>query len=162
VNHRILFLLSAAAALTAGDAVPGATAAEWLANPEEAARKAGATAEHLEGMGAGFWAAMTGAAVTGLAVLKWATPLISRIVPVWGPMVEGVANLAWGIAATKHQKEADKALEMTHQAAAQLAPILLAVRSLPPGTLPDHVQQLLGVPIVRAAIDHVVSESQKA
>ena len=146
----------------ASEAIPGATAADWLADPADAAKRAGATADHLASFGAGWWAAVSGAALTGLAVLKWATPLIARIVPVWGPIVEGVANLAWGIAATPNQKAADKALATTQQATEHLAPILRAVRELPPGTLPDHVQQLLGVPIVNAAIDHLLTESQKA
>lgn len=158
----ILALVAVATGAIAHEAIPGATAADWATNPVEAAKKAGATAKELEGLGWGTWAAIFTGALTVLGFAKKYAPLISKLIPVYGPMIEGVANLAWLITATPEQKAADKAAAITHQAAGEIAPILAAVRALPPGTLPEHVQQLLGVPIVSAAIDRVITESAKA
>lgn len=145
--------------LVAHEAVPGATAGHWLADPVDAAKKAGATAKELEAYGVGFWVAAATIALTVLGLAKRYAPVISRLVPVWGPMIEMVANGLWAVASTAQQKQADRAAALTHRA---IAPILLAVRDLPPGTLPDHVQQMMHTPIVRAAIDLLVSESQGA
>lgn len=152
---RAIALLLLPVYLLAETAVPGATAADWLADPEAAAKAAGATAKHLEGMGAGAWAAISAAALVALAVMKTATPIISRLVPVWGPMVEGLANAAWAMAATKDQKAADAAAQTAKEAAAYLVVIANAARSLPAGTLPDHIQQMVHSPIVSASIEQL-------
>lgn len=102
----------------------------------------------------GWIAALSGAGVAALGLLRVVAPLI----PGGGPLVKMAADLAWSVMSTRDQKAADKAAALSQQAAAHVAPILDAVRALPPGTLPPHVQQLLDVPMVRAAIDHMAAQ----
>lgn len=101
----------------------------------------------------GLIAFLSGAGVAALGLLRVVAPLI----PGGGPLVKMAADLAWTVMAHKDQKAADAAAAMTHQAATHIAPILDAVRTLPPGTLPPHVQQMLDIPMVRAAIDHIAA-----
>lgn len=101
----------------------------------------------------GFCAAAGGIGVAALGLFRVVAPFI----PGGGPLLKTAADLAWRFLATKDQKATDAAAAMTHQAASHIAPILDAVRALPPGTLPPHVQQMLDVPMVRAALDHVAA-----
>lgn len=102
----------------------------------------------------GFWAAAGGLGVTALALLRVVAPMI----PGGGPLVKLAADAAWSVMATKDQKAADSTAITLANAASHVAPILDAVRSLPPGTLPNHVQQLLDVPIVRSAVEHIAKQ----
>lgn len=149
----LLWLIGVGASLAAGEAIPGATAIDWLTNPEDAGRRAGETADHLTDL-----LTKGGIGAVALAVLwgakRWA-PLVSRIVPFWGPLIELVANGAWAVAATPDQKAADRAKDIATDAAATVAPVLLALRQIPPQELPEHLRDLLARPIVRAAIDHL-------
>lgn len=163
IRLALLFLLGCLiGVLWSAEAIPGATAEQWLSNADAARKGADKSAEDLTALGTGAWAAIAAGAITLLGVVKAATPIIARVVPVWGPLVEGVANLAWHVAATPKQKEADRSLELIKQASGYLAPALDALRSLPPGTLPEHVQQTLNLPIVRAALDHLNTQNERA
>jgi hypothetical protein len=106
----------------------------------------------------GWVAALGGAGVAAIGLLRLAAPLI----PGGGPILKMAADFAWTFLTTKDQKKADAAAATTLKAAVNLSAILASVRDLPPGTLPDHVQQLLAVPLVQAAIDHIAAEAQKA
>jgi hypothetical protein len=149
---RVFCLLAAVAFIAAQEAIPGATAAEWLNDPEAAAKAAGAAAKALEDS-TGFWAAVSGGTLAALAFLRLATPTIARIIPVWGPIVEGVANFAWNTMATKNQKQADQAAAVAHQAADKLVDLAEAVRLLPPGSLPPSIEHIAHSAVVTTAID---------
>jgi len=146
--------------LSAIEATPGATSADWLANPEEAAKRAGATAKELDGLSAGVWAALATGTLAALAMAKRFAPLISRLVPVYGPMIEGLANMAWTVAATTDQKAAERARDLVASAAHETAPILVALRAIPPEDLPPAIREMLSRPIVRSAIDHLANGGQ--
>lgn len=154
--RRILVLLGIA---TAGVAVeiahPGATAADWIADPETAARRAGETAEKLNGLGTGALAAIAAAALTVLGLAKRFAPIISRVIPVWGPLIEGTANVLWEVTATKDQKAADRARDLAADAAVTIGPVIDALRTIPLQDLPEPVRLALSSPIVIAALDHL-------
>ena len=99
----------------------------------------------------GFLAALGGAGVVALGLLRVVAPLI----PGGGPIVKVVADMAWSAMAHKDQKKADAAAASAHQASAYLVDIVLAAQRLPPGTLPEHIEQLLAAPIVNSAIEHL-------
>ncbi len=157
IRLLVLFLVGCAiGTLFGSEAIPGATAAQWAADPEAAAKAAGTVAAKTSEYGVGFWVAAGTILLTILGAAKKYAPLISRFVPVWGPMIEGAANILWSVASTKDQKEADATLALAQKAAStHLVPILTMVQALPAGTLPDHIQQYLNSPIVRAALDQL-------
>jgi hypothetical protein len=99
MTWRIVFLCAfAGVAVAAEIARPGATAADWLANAEAAAKAAGATAKTLDGIGAVAWGAIGVAALGALRILA---PLI----PGGGPLVKMAADAAWAMMAHKDQGE---------------------------------------------------------
>jgi len=144
--------------LFAGEAIPGATFEQWLADPEAAAKAAGAVADKLESFGAGTLATI--AAVLGFIAIK-AAPIIRKAIPIYGPMISAGIDALWKLCATKDQRAKDKASELSHAALSQIGPIIAAIRQLPPGTLPDHAQQLLNIPIIKAALDHIEAEGKQ-
>ena len=139
-------------------AVAGVNSADWPAPTWTLERITAAPVEYAQSAPPeparwGFWAAAGGIGVAALGILRVIAPMI----PGGGPIVKMAADLVWNVMATRDQKATDAAAAMTHQAASHIAPILDAVRALPPGTLPPHVQQMLDVPMVRAALDHVAA-----
>jgi hypothetical protein len=126
-------------------------AAEWTKERIKADVKGYAESAPPEPARWGFWAAVGGAGVAALGLLRIVAPLI----PGGGPIVKMAADFAWTVMSTKDQKAADQAAAMAQQAAQHVGPILDAIKTLPPGTLPAHVQQMLDVPIVRAAVEHL-------
>lgn len=159
MRYIYLFILMAVTYLGFGaEAAPGATADQWLADPEAAAKAAGAVAKKLEGMSAGTLATI------GLAVLAGArmvAPIISRVIPGYGALFEGAANMLWNFTATKNQKQADDVMAASHKAVEHIAPIISAIKELPPGTLPDRIQGYIDAPIVKAALDHIEEIAKK-
>ena len=141
--------------LFGAEAVPGATAEQWLSDPESAAKAAGATADKLIGMNTGLMAAIGAGAMTVLYAAKALAPAISRFIPVYGALFESVANAGWGMLATKDQKKADEIKEASHNVVSHIAPAVVALRALSPGTLPKEIEDYLSTPIVRAALEHV-------
>lgn len=116
--RRVAFLCALAGCAVAAEiARPGATAADWLANPEAAARAAGKTAEALNGLGPGAWTVIT---IAALAALRMVAPFI----PGGGPVVKLAADVVWSLMAHKDQKAADQpqaALWAALQVATRLA-----------------------------------------
>jgi hypothetical protein len=155
-TRRVIVLLAIASAGIAVEiARPGATAADWIANPEEAARRAGETAERLEGLGTGAWAAIGTAALMVLGLAKRFAPIISRVIPVWGPLIEGTANVLWEVTATKDQKAADRARDLAADAVIAAGPVIDALRAIPMKDLPEPIREALTSPLVIAALDHL-------
>jgi hypothetical protein len=156
MTWRIVFLCAfAGVAVAAEIARPGATAADWLANAEAAAKAAGATAKTLDGIGAVAWGAIGVAALGALRVLA---PLI----PGGGPLVKMAADAVWAMMAHKDQKAADDAAAVLSRAVAQAAPVLDALRSLPPGSLPPDILRLLDSPITVQALNHLADRTAVA
>ena len=63
--------------------------------------------------------------------------------------------MAWSVMAHGDQKKADAAAQTARQAATYLIDIVLAAQRLPPGTMPENIEQLLAAPIVNSAIEHL-------
>ena len=99
----------------------------------------------------GFLAVLGGAGVAALGLLRVVAPLI----PGGGPIVKVVADMAWSVMAHGDQKKADAAAQTARQAATYLIDIVLAAQRLPPGTMPENIEQLLAAPIVNSAIEHL-------
>lgn len=153
--RRVLFLCAVAACATAAEiARPGATAADWLANPEAAAKAAGSTAKALESIGTGTLVAM---GVAALGILRVVAPLI----PGCGPLVKLAADAVWAVMAHKDQKEADAAAEVLTGAVATAAPVLDALRAQPPAELPPEIRALLDSPILVQAVHYLAEQKAR-
>ncbi len=68
----------------------------------------------------GWIAALSGAGVAALGLLRVVAPLV----PGGGPLVKMAADLVWNVMATRDQKKTDQAQVLIHQAASSLAPVL--------------------------------------
>lgn len=138
--------------LVAHEAVPGAVAGQWLTDPVEASRKAGATAKELEGLSVGAWAAIFTGALTILGLAKKYAPLISKIVPVWGPFIEMAANVGWHLASTKDQKIAEQEAQRVVEATSRVAPVLEILLALPIERVPTELLSYLASPTTKDAL----------
>jgi hypothetical protein len=96
-------------------------------------------------------AALSGAAVLLLGVLRVAAPVI----PGAGPIVQGAANLAWSLMATHKQKQADQIAQTITQAAQTAKPFLDELRALPLDQLPPSLRELAQSPSVSGAVQRL-------
>lgn len=102
----------------------------------------------------GALAVAGGVALIGL---RMAGPYI----PAAGGFVEAAASMAWAVMATRNQKNADKAKDIAHAAAVELAPVLAQIQALPSGTLPPVMETQLNRPILAAALDQLATQTAK-
>jgi hypothetical protein len=101
---------------------------------------------------------LTGLAIFLLGVIRVAAPII----PGAGPLVQGVANLAWSLMASRQQKRADQVAETIGQAAQTAKPVLDALRALPLKDMPPSIADAIRSPIVSMAIDHLATTPERA
>ncbi len=129
-------------AVTAAEAHPAATAADWLADPANAAAKDDALAKHTAGMGAAGWAGLIAAGMTVLAGLRFAAPFIPGLGPVWKVGVD----FLWNIAQHKDAKQADAVQTKIADYATFAKPAIKTLREIYPETwakLPNEIRMPL-------------------
>lgn len=93
-------------------------------------------------------AGLGAAAIAGLGLLRALAPMI----PGGGPLIKGVADMAWNIMATKNQRAADAAQAGIVLAARTLAPLAADLRTMNSTLLPDYVAKHLDDPRITAAL----------
>lgn len=113
----------------------------------EPAKYAGAAPPEPSGWGWGLIASVGGGA---LVVARVLAPLLGA-----GPLVNGIANAAWSILATRDQRAADHATGQIAEAAQIAAPILTALRAS--NALPDHLAAHMNDPRITIALDRLRS-----
>lgn len=101
-----------------------------------------------------FWAAISGAGVVALGLLRVVAPLI----PGAGPLVKSAADLAWTVMATRDQKRTDQAQATISQAAAVAQPLMDALRAVPPSDLPPALSIALADPHIAQAIHQLATK----
>ncbi len=95
-------------------------------------------------------------------VVLWIVGRLAPAFPVLGPMAGKIADGAWALLASRNQKAADQAQATVQSAAAHAAPVLDALRSLPPDALPPGIRQLLDSPVTVQALHYLAGERGKA
>jgi hypothetical protein len=97
---------------------------------------------------------LTVLSVTGLALL-YGVGKVAPGIPGLGPVVGGIANLAWSALAHRDQKAADQAKSAVTDSAQALQPLLITLQNLPPGSMPPPLLAVMQNQVVRDAIDHL-------
>lgn len=93
-------------------------------------------------------AGLGAAAIAGLGLLRALAPMI----PGGGPLIKGVADMAWNIMATKNQRAADAAQAGIVSTAKTLAPLANDLRKLSTDLLPDYIGKHFDDPRIMVAL----------
>ncbi len=132
--------------------VPAVTPAQIKADPGTYAKSA-----PPEPSRAWILAACASGGIAALGLLRVVAPLI----PGGGPVVKLAADAVWSVMAHKDQKAADDAADVLRSAVATAAPVLHALRNLPPDQVPASVRRLLDSPVIVQAM-HLLADQGAA
>ncbi len=134
-----LIFISMSAVALGMEAVPAATADQWLADPKTAGDAANTLAKHTAGMGGFAWSGIIGAGIAVLAGLRYVVPFIPYVGTAWKVVIDG----AWNIAQHREAKQAEAAQAKVAQFAAVAVPAIKTLRDIYPDTwckLPETVR----------------------